>query len=107
MKEVMTALSSLSASMRSYAALVLWQWAGIATTRGSLTSTGSSALGGSPTVVNALHAVLCCPGGASRPHAPTTEEPYEETLPFVSQVRQLVSNACKMYLDSLCAAVRD
>ncbi|GAX73980.1 hypothetical protein CEUSTIGMA_g1430.t1 [Chlamydomonas eustigma] len=91
MQEVLATLSSFSASTRSYAALVIWQWAGIAAPKGTCftaAASESSALGGSHAVVDALQAVLSYPGGASCPHAPASEEPYEETLPFVSQMRR-------------------
>ena len=84
LREVLSALASPLASNRTFAALVIWHWAGGSSSRHVSNGSGANA-------VKLLNDHLACPGGASQPSFPLSPEPYLEASPFLQQMHRDVA----------------
>ena len=79
LNEVLNGLASPLASSRSFAALVVWHWAGGSSAAHVANGTGAA-------VSALLGSFLSCPGGAMQPNLPVSPDPYTETTPYLEQV---------------------
>ena len=79
LNEVLNGLASPLASSRSFAALVVWHWAGGSSAAHVANGTGAA-------VSALLGSFLSCPGGAMQPNLPVSPDPYTETVPYLEQV---------------------